>query len=194
MLHGSVIVTLPEIQGFGQGCWGLQSFRPPDIFTTYNLQGFDPRHPAEGLRRYQNVRPFMLVAVCALLLGPDKKGDKQPMADQEKIQGTWALVAGERSGKLLPGEVAQHVKLVFARDKRTTRNKDRHTEATFKLDSSKTPKEIDLDMEGNVGKGIYQLDGDNLKIAHGEVGDARPREFPKPGSGLTVLVLKREQL
>ena len=59
------------------------------------------------------------------------------------------------------------------------------------VDATKTPKEIDLNMEGQVGKGIYELEGDTLKIAHGEVGDARPKEFPKAGSGLTVLVLKR---
>ncbi len=115
------------------------------------------------------------------------------MGDQEKIQGTWAIVSGERKGKPLPDELIQHIKLIFAGDKLTTKHKDRNTEATFELDSKKTPKEIDLDMDGNVGKGIYQLDGDTLKIVHGEVGDARPKDFPKAGSGLTVLVLKREK-
>ncbi len=115
------------------------------------------------------------------------------MSDQEKIQGTWALTSGERNGKPLSDEMIQHIKLIFAGDKLTTKHKDRKTEATFKLDSNKTLKEIDLEMEGSVGKGIYQLDGDTLKIVHGEVGDARPKDFPKAGSGLTVLVLKREK-
>ena len=115
------------------------------------------------------------------------------MDDREKIQGTWALVSGERNGKPLPDEAIKHVKLIFSGDKLTTKNKERKTEAGFKLDPNKEPKEIDVDMEGNVGKGIYQFDGDTLKIAHGEVGDARPKEFPKAGSGLTVLVLKREK-
>jgi uncharacterized protein (TIGR03067 family) len=115
------------------------------------------------------------------------------MGDQEKIQGTWALVSGERNGKPLSYEVIQHIKLIFAGDKLTTQQKDHKTEATFKLDPNETPKEIDLDMQGNIGKGIYQLDGDSLKIVHGEVGDARPKDFPKAGSGLTILVLKREK-
>ncbi len=113
------------------------------------------------------------------------------MSDREKVQGTWELVAAERNGKPLPDEVIQHIRLIFAGDKLKTKHKDRTTEATFKLDSNTTPKEIDLDMDGNVGRGIYQLDGDTLKIVHGEVGDTRPKEFPKPGSGLTFLVLKR---
>jgi uncharacterized protein (TIGR03067 family) len=115
------------------------------------------------------------------------------MGDQQKIQGTWVLVSGERNGKPFPDEVIQHVKLIFAGDTLTTQHTDRKTEAAFKLDSDKRPCEIDLNMEGKIGKGIYQLDGDALKIVHGEVGDERPKDFPKAGSGLTVLVLKREK-
>jgi uncharacterized protein (TIGR03067 family) len=139
------------------------------------------------------VKRFILVAACGLLLAGDKTKEKQLMGDQEKIQGGWALVSGERNGKPLPDEVLPHVKLIFAGDKLTTKHKDRETEATFKLVSSKTPKEIDLDMDGSVGKGIYQLEGDTLRIVHGEVGNPRPKDFPAAGSGLTVLVLKREK-
>jgi uncharacterized protein (TIGR03067 family) len=139
------------------------------------------------------VKRFILVVACGSLLAANKTEEQQPMGDQEKVQGTWALVSGERNGRALPDEVIRHVKLIFADDKLTTQNRDRKTEAVFKLDSDKDPKEIDLDMEGSVGKGIYQLDGDSLRIVHGEVGDARPRDFPEAGSGLTVLVLKRDK-
>jgi uncharacterized protein (TIGR03067 family) len=115
------------------------------------------------------------------------------MDDQEKIQGTWALVSGEYNGKPLPDEVVQHVQLIFAGEKLTTKNKNRQTEATFWLNPNRAPKEIDVYMEGNVGKGIYRLDGDTLKIAHGEVGSDRPKEFPKAGSGVTILVVRREK-
>ena len=114
------------------------------------------------------------------------------MNDQEQIQGTWQLVSGERGGKPIPEEIVKNVRLVFASDKLTTKVKDRANEATFKLRPDAKPKEIDLDMDGNIGKGIYLLEGDSLKIAHGEVGDERPKEFPsKAGSGLTVMILKR---
>jgi uncharacterized protein (TIGR03067 family) len=139
------------------------------------------------------MKRFILLAVCGVLLGGDQPKGKQPMGDQEKIQGTWAIVSGERGGKALPAEVIQSIHLIFAENKLTTKRKDRQTEATFKLNSASTPKEIDLDMDGNIGKGIYKLDGDTLKIVHGEVGDDRPKDFPEPGSGLTVLVLKREK-
>jgi uncharacterized protein (TIGR03067 family) len=135
-------------------------------------------------------RLFILIAACGLL-GADKAKEKPSMADHEKIQGTWALVSAERNGKPLPDDVVRDIHLVFAGDKLITKVKDRETEAVFMLDPSKTPKEIDLDMAGSIGKGIYQLDGESLKIAHGEVGDERPQEFSKRGSTLRVLVLKR---
>lgn len=114
------------------------------------------------------------------------------MDDNDRIQGSWALVAGQRTGKSFPAEVVQHVHLIFAGNRLTTQNRDRKTEAAFTLDSSKTPHEIDLDMGGSVGKGIYDLAGDTLTIAHGEVGDPRPTDFPQGEANLTVLVLKRE--
>jgi uncharacterized protein (TIGR03067 family) len=112
--------------------------------------------------------------------------------DQEQIQGTWQLVSGERGGKVLSEEVVKNVRLVFSANKLTTKVKARANEATFKLTPEQHPKQIDLDMDGAVGKGIYQLDGDSLKLAHGEVGEDRPKDFPvKVGSGLTVMTLKR---
>jgi uncharacterized protein (TIGR03067 family) len=141
------------------------------------------------------MRVQLLVALaCSFLVSTGRAADPAAAGDKDRIQGTWSVVSGEHGGKPIPAEVARNVKLVFAGNKLTTMNKDRKTEATFKLDPDKKPKEIDVDMDGNVGKGIYQLDGDNLKIAHGEVGDPRPKDFPeKEGSGLTVLVLKREK-
>ena len=94
---------------------------------------------------------------------------------RRRFRVTLALVSGERNGNSLPDQVIEHIKLIFAGDKLTTQHKDRKTEAALKLDANKTPKEIDLDMDGSVGKGIYQLDGDSLKIIRGEVGDARPK-------------------
>jgi len=135
----------------------------------------------------------LFVFACGLLLAAADAKEKQLMSDQKMIQGAWALQSGERNGKPLPEEVIKHVTLIFSGDKLITKNKDRKTEAVFKLDPNKEPKEIDLNMEGSVGKGIYQLDGETLQIAHGEVGDDRPKEFPKAGSGLTVLALKRQR-
>jgi hypothetical protein len=49
--------------------------------------------------------------------------------------------------------------------------------------------------KGKRGPAIYELDGDNLKIALAdEVGDPRPTSFESTDkSNVSVLVLKREQ-
>ena len=129
-----------------------------------------------------------------LLLAPARAEDKPAKGDKEKLQGTWAVVSGERNGKPIPEETVKNAKLVFAADKMTIHNKDRKTEGTFKLSPDKKPKQIDVDMDGRLAKGIYQLDGDTLKIAHGDTGGPRPKEFSaKEGSGVTVVVLKRQK-
>jgi uncharacterized protein (TIGR03067 family) len=137
-------------------------------------------------------RHLMVVAMCGLLLDTGYAQEKNQMEDQERIQGTWELQSGERKDKPFPEELIKQVQLTFSGNELTTKVGDRRTKAIFKLDPTKQPKEIDLDMEGHIGNGIYHLSKDSLKIAHGEVGDARPSDFPKAGSGLTVLVLKRK--
>jgi uncharacterized protein (TIGR03067 family) len=131
---------------------------------------------------------------CGLLALTGRADDKPAESDKEKIQGTWVIVEGERGGSPIPPAVAKEIKYVFAGDRVTIQNRDRKTQATFKLNPDKKPKEIDINMDGNVGKGIYELKDDTLKLAHGGIGDFRPRDFPKKyGSGLTVMLLKRAQ-
>jgi len=90
--------------------------------------------------------------------------------------------------------MVQQIRLVFEEGKLLTKNQDRVTETRFRLDPDKEPSEIDVDMGGQIGRGIYLLGGDGLRIVHGEVGRARPTQFAAPaGSGLTLLVLKREK-
>jgi len=71
------------------------------------------------------MRQLMVVATCGLLLAAGEAKEKHPMGDREKIQGTWALVAGERNGKPLPDEAIKHVKIIVSGDKLTTMNKER---------------------------------------------------------------------
>jgi len=133
----------------------------------------------------------VLMVCCGFFMAADKARD---MTDQEKIQGTWTLVSAQSNGKALPDDVVKNITLVFADNKLKTKNKDRENEAPFKLNWEKKPREIDLELPDGVGRGIYDLDGDNLKIIHGEVEQERPKEFvSKPDSKLILLVLKREK-
>jgi len=134
------------------------------------------------------------MAACIVTSVTSTRKETRPMSDQERLQGTWVLRSAERNGTATPEEVARHIRLVFDGDKLLTKNRDKVTEAKFRLNPDTKPSEIDLEMDGQVGRGIYILQGDSVKIVHGEVGDARPTEFAAPaGSGLTLLVLNRDK-
>ena len=68
---------------------------------------------------------------------------------------------------------------------------------TQKLDPSKSPKTIDVTMtegpsKGTVMLGIYEIDGDTLKVCFDPHGKKRPTEFKSaPGSQTFVNVHKR---
>ena len=70
---------------------------------------------------------------------------------------------------------------------------------TFKIDPTKTPKEIDVMDESGVKNdktklGIYALDGDTYKYCLAPAGKPRPTEFTsKAGSGHSLGVSKREK-
>ena len=129
--------------------------------------------------------------VCGLVLSAGLAADEK--SDQDKIQGKWKIESGLKGGKPIPDD-KKNVTIEFAGSKMKALQdgKDQVFEMTFKLDSSKKPKAIDVDMDGKPGLGIYVLDGDTLKICHGEQGDERPTELAsKEGTTLTLVVLKR---
>lgn len=135
---------------------------------------------------------LILLLSCSLMLGCEPKKKDSSMNDNERIEGTWLLVSGERHGQAFSDEIVKAVSLEFSGDTLSTNNRDHVSKATFVLHSDTSPKGIDLDMDGSVGLGIYELGGDTLKVLHGEVGDERPSDFGPEQSRLTLLVLKRK--
>lgn len=113
--------------------------------------------------------------------------------EREKLQGVWQVLRQEYDGT---DENSGEAKLVIVGDKMAVKDKQGEKNISWKIDPAKQPKTIDLTMDVN-GKaiqltGIYQLDGDTLKICASEAGQARPTEFASPkGSRLTLFVLKR---
>jgi len=131
------------------------------------------------------------ISVCVLVVSVE--AEEKAMTDEQKIQGTWQLVTGERHGKAFSDELVKGITLSFSKDVLTTKNKDRESDAKFRLRPETAPKGIDLTMEGSVGEGIYALEGDDLKILHGEVGDPRPATFdPKAFPTTSLLILRRK--
>jgi uncharacterized protein (TIGR03067 family) len=135
----------------------------------------------------------LLLILCTNVQCNSAKQEISVKTDIDKIQGTWALISGERHGEKFPDEVIKIVKLKFVGDVLKTEKRNDVTEAAFKLHPETNPKGIDLDMDGSVGLGIYKLEGKALMILHGEVEEPRPADFDAvKGGNLTLLVLRKE--
>jgi uncharacterized protein (TIGR03067 family) len=117
-----------------------------------------------------------------------------PKGDQKTIQGTWKVVMIEDGGR--KRDVGDK-KVSFGKTKITFKDGERTLgDGTFELDPTKKPKWIDVTQRGNKMLGIYELEGDNLKVCYNEVpGGERSTEFvSKNGTPNDVLIiLKREK-
>ena len=118
--------------------------------------------------------------------------------DLESLQGTWSVVTLENDGTPSPPESVKGSTFVVKGDRYTLKGGQDTFRGTLKLDPTKKPKALDATFVDDDGKdkgkaqGIYELDGDRLRICWRE-GDKRPAEFAsKPGSGARLIVLKRQ--
>jgi uncharacterized protein (TIGR03067 family) len=143
----------------------------------------------------------VLVVVAGVLLTAD-----EPTAavkkEMEKLQGKWVLVGGEREGEKIPEGALKEEKIVLTitgekLSVSVTRMGETKTldKGSYQIvDAGAKPKTIDLTgfPKPDVKMlGIYELDGNTLKICIGE--SARPKEFgSKAGSKSGVLVLRKE--
>ena len=126
----------------------------------------------------------------------DDKADFEK--EVRKFQGTWTIESSVTGGKEIPpGELKGFI-VIFEGDKHTVKKGDEVIQvATQKLDPSKSPKTIDVTMiegpaKGAVMLGIYEIDGDTLKVCFDPQGKKRPTEFKStPGSENFVNVHKR---
>jgi uncharacterized protein (TIGR03067 family) len=105
-------------------------------------------------------------------------------ADLKKMSGTWAGALIEIGGKPpTDNEKKIKIKLVIVGEKYTVFfDEMKITDGTLKLDGSKKPKTIDAmpsegEHKGKLQPGIYEVDGDELKIVFTDPGKDRPKEF-----------------
>jgi uncharacterized protein (TIGR03067 family) len=140
-------------------------------------------------------------ALLLLLIAPASYSD-DAKTEIDKFQGTWAVVSYEENGQKLPEEEVKKVRFVFDQDRyEVKRGDDVEEVGTIKLDTSKNPKRIDLKIqkapigEGETQLGVYQLDGDSLKICVSVPPGSkdRPSAFEKAGTNELLIVLKRKK-
>lgn len=137
----------------------------------------------------------MGIAIClafGLLLGADA------VNAEETLQGTWTLISGESNGKALTKEQVKDGKLVIKKDHYSvTLEGGEAITGEQKLDSTAKPKTIDItdsngDNKGKTCLGIYEVKGDEFRVAFAAPGKERPTKFStKADSGQWMHVWKR---
>ena len=142
-----------------------------------------------------------LVACCLAALAPlaaRAADDPKPSGDLAKIQGRWTgMVGPEKNVPLTLVIEGTKANASFTRPDGT----DVALKGKIKIDESKSPKQMDWtgfvrpdgnDAEDNLG--IYELDGDTLKVCNGGPGNDRPAKFEEGTDGPPhIIVLKREK-
>jgi uncharacterized protein (TIGR03067 family) len=121
--------------------------------------------------------------------------------DQKLLDGEWTVVQFERAGKAPPKEVLDSLKVTVKDGELDMKDSRGGESATFKLNSGKSPAEIDLKFKEGPKKdvirdavGIYELDGDLLKLAWRKDG-TRPTEFKSIAGNRSseLMVVKRKK-
>jgi uncharacterized protein (TIGR03067 family) len=132
-------------------------------------------------------------------------------SDQQLLQGSWGVVSYTMNGKVVPEDIRSRLRVVIEEDKITLTpfvlsqpdgrfeiDKESATPAVFTL-AGGNPKTIDLrvELDGKAVtvRGIYQLEGDSLKLCTAFSGSKdRPSAFTSAAdSRQSLFVLKRER-
>jgi uncharacterized protein (TIGR03067 family) len=153
---------------------------------------------------------FVLWVGCACclpaLLAEDAKPQKDAKDDSKRLQGSWKVVALETDGKEAPPEELKGMRWSFKgselqiADSGEKSDEKSGGKSSVKLDSSKTPKYIDLvvadgPQKGKTMQGIFKFEKDRLVVCLRGLEDAkqgRPKEFmTEADSALGMITLER---
>jgi uncharacterized protein (TIGR03067 family) len=144
------------------------------------------------------VTPLLFAAVAQFADAP--KDDVK--ADLDKIQGTWKIEKGTYGGEDLDADIVSKLVFEFKGDQLLLKGDEEvvkdYAKITLKLDPATKPRSIDFSVgqgneKGAVVEGIYEINGDELKICAKLGAKERPGEFKSPeNSQVALLTLKRQ--
>jgi uncharacterized protein (TIGR03067 family) len=141
----------------------------------------------------------VLIPLVYLMMIGDAASAADKQSDADRIQGSWAIVREDARGK---ERAAVDVKGTPVRisEKTITVKDDEHKidwVVSYTLDPSREPKGIvmTLTAQGSdkpqVSYGIYELNGDQLRLCYGLTPDAVPKSFKTEPKKFNMFTLRR---
>jgi uncharacterized protein (TIGR03067 family) len=144
-----------------------------------------------------------ILVICASLvffLPPSTKTTD----DKTSLQGLWQAQSVVVGGKDVSQEAAKFIQFIFREDKVIIKGnfgKDSTEECVYKIDSTKSPKHLDIlpPSPSEPILAIYELNNDELKICvrrspSPEESGERPKTFEtKSDANLTLIISKQQK-
>jgi uncharacterized protein (TIGR03067 family) len=134
----------------------------------------------------------------ALLVAAPVPKDKEKPKDEDAIVGTWKIDQFDADGGNAPSQPTE-IKFVFAEKGQFSMIRpgpDRGDRGgTFKIDPTAKVKTMDISLDGQDMKAIYELDGDTLKMCIPDKPNSpRPEAFvANAKERVAVVTFKREK-
>ncbi|HZV04364.1 MAG TPA: TIGR03067 domain-containing protein [Gemmataceae bacterium] len=142
----------------------------------------------------------VLLLVFLLTAGAERANEDAAAEDLKRMEGDWVVASMEVEGMKVPDDDAMALFRSVKGDRYTvSRYRKVVGKGTIKLDATKKPRAIDALPDGATHKtkpllGIYEFEGNKMKLCFARPGMARPTEFrSKEDSGHTLTVWQREK-
>ena len=139
---------------------------------------------------------FSLLCAMTVAQPVDAASQAADAAKEElkKFQGTWKIEAQDEDGKTLSAAGLKGRTISFGSSLFLVRKKGSMEQlGKIKIDPAKKTINANVEKgthEGDLLPGIYEFDGESLKICLSTDGDSRPRDF-KPGADRLLMICKR---
>lgn len=134
--------------------------------------------------------PLGILFALSAGIGADISPDDAAKKDVARLEGKWALISGQRDGTNVPGFMARTAQCIAVGNESTLIMSGRvYLKARYTLDPSQSIKAIDYDviegdLRGQKQQGIYEFNGNTVRICMAAPGRERPTDFSAPaGSG-----------
>jgi uncharacterized protein (TIGR03067 family) len=145
------------------------------------------------------MKVLLTLALALFVTGGEKDTDTDK-SDLDRLQGTWTMVSMETEGHEVGPENIADKSAVYKGNRLTLLAGDEvRRRGIVTLNPERTPKAINTwDQDGpfadHTVPGIYEIEGDTLKVCFAQPGEERPKKFTsKEGTGFIYCVYKRKK-